>query len=163
MTEGTDTDKMLRRIFGKRYDELTDEALDAARTVGEWMKRNYKGYEKNTCDKRHSDEILKGIVSSVVSEYVGATPEEVFGKTRLHSIVEMRYIAYAVLRELTGYSFSETARHLGAKADHTTVAYGISKVNEWCEYDKYFRERYYTVRDRIYERIENLSLESTKS
>jgi chromosomal replication initiator protein len=63
------------------------------------------------------------------------------GEAKAHKFSHPRYAAFKILRENTGMSMPQIARHFGGR-DHTTVMHGLKRADELYDTKPYWRVRY---------------------
>lgn len=78
-------------------------------------------------------------ITSVVSEVMGVTHDEIFSRTRREPIVTARQLCYAVARNKTSIIASKIGVYY-KRADHTTVLHGANRINREMDVNKRMRE-----------------------
>jgi len=84
-------------------------------------------------------------IISEVSRTFNVTPDEILSKSHASHIVRARQVAIFVVRNITGLKQKEIGQKFGG-FDHTTVLYGLRKVDALMQKDPSFRD---TVNDII--------------
>ncbi len=72
-------------------------------------------------------EITPSLIINVVADHFGVKPEDISSKKRNSEFVQPRQVVMYLCRELTDVSLNNIAKLLGKK-DHTTIIYGINKI-----------------------------------
>lgn len=78
-----------------------------------------------------------------VSEKLSITIEEIKGKSRLRHIVEARQMCMYLVKERLNYSLTGTANIF--KKHHSTVIHALTTIDDLCESDKTFKEKFYKI------------------
>ena len=105
----------------------------------------YANLEKREITMELAESVLKDIISpnekkiitpeyivNTVAEHFDVTPEDIAGSKRNSKIVYPRQIAMYLIRTMTNSSLKAVGIVLGGK-DHSTVKYGIEKINDEAE------------------------------
>jgi chromosomal replication initiator protein len=84
-------------------------------------------------------------VLEAVGHYFDFTPETLAGKSRAKEIAEARHIAMYLLREDAHQRVTDVARLLGGR-DHSTVIYGLRKIDHALTTDPHFMRQIGEIR-----------------
>jgi chromosomal replication initiator protein len=90
------------------------------------------------------DEII-----TAVSKFYQVSEQEIKGRKRNRDIVRPRQVVMYLAREETQASLPEIGTELGGR-DHTTVIYGIEKVNGQQQQDSTLRRELLSIREQLY-------------
>lgn len=88
-------------------------------------------------------------VLRIVADYYRVSPEDLTGRSRTKDIAMARQVAMYLLREENELSLPQIGQILGGR-DHSTVRYGVEKVQEDIEHDDELRREITTMRDKVY-------------
>lgn len=88
-------------------------------------------------------------VVRIVAEHFRLRPEDLTGRTRTKEIAGARQVAMYLLREDNSLSLPVIGDLLGGR-DHSTVRYGVDKVENDLEVDDSLRREVMLLRDKIY-------------
>jgi len=89
------------------------------------------------------------IIETVATQF-GIGREKMLGRERSKDVVLPRQITMYLIREETNASLPEIGNALGGR-DHTTVMYGIDKINELMEKDDNLRRTIMAIRQQLYQ------------
>lgn len=109
--------KNIKRAPALPVAEPVEPQRDFLHVASDDMRRDY--------DRR----ITTHVILKAVAEATGVSLMDIKSARRLRHIVRARMIYYWIARNYTGRSFPEIGRTVGDK-DHTTVLYGVSRVND---------------------------------
>jgi chromosomal replication initiation ATPase DnaA len=103
---------------------------------------------------------FRDVILSAIDKELGIGTFKILGTRRDTSIVEARYIAYAIIKHRNRYiTLKEIAACLSEiPKHHTTIIHGLQNFEYFIETDKRFKEKYLKVIERI-KVIENESKE----
>lgn len=73
------------------------------------------------------------IIQRCVCEMAGVPLVAMQSSSRIARYVEVRWIAYAISRELTAKSYEEIGSNFRAGTDHGTILYGIGELRKRCD------------------------------
>ena len=85
-------------------------------------------------------EITPSSIINVVAEHFGVKPEDITSKKRNSEFVQPRQVVMYLCRKLTDTSQVNISKILGKK-DHTTVIYGVKKIEEELETNEELRNK----------------------
>jgi len=89
------------------------------------------------------------IIEAVATQFdIGR--DKLLGRERTRDVVLPRQIAMYLIREETNASLPEIGNALGGR-DHTTIMYGIDKINELMEKDDNLRRQIMAIRQQLYQ------------
>lgn len=89
-------------------------------------------------------EITPQLIIRVVAEHFGVKPEDITSKKRNSEFVEPRQVVMYLCRELTNVSQVSISKILNKK-DHTTVIYGVKKIETEMENNEELRNKVSTI------------------
>ena len=89
-------------------------------------------------------------VIEVVADFYGVPAEALRGPRRNKELVYPRQVAMYLAREETGASLPQIGEAFGGR-DHTTVLYGIEKVQGELEHNERLRREIMAIRERLYQ------------
>ena len=85
----------------------------------------------------------------IVADHFGLEVEDLTGRRRTGEIARARQVAMYFLREENGLSLPAVGELLGGR-DHTTVRYGVAKVENTLKQDDVLAEAVMALRQKIY-------------
>jgi chromosomal replication initiator protein len=88
-------------------------------------------------------------IIEVVADFYGVPAEALRGPRRNKELVYPRQVAMYLAREETGASLPQIGEAFGGR-DHTTVLYGIEKVQSELEHNERLRREIMAIRERLY-------------
>jgi len=88
-------------------------------------------------------------VIRAVAEFYRITEDEITGRRRNKEIVRPRQVAMYLARQETQSSLPEIGTALGGR-DHTTVIYGVEKINGQLEQDSTLRREVMAIQEQLY-------------
>ncbi|MFN3929627.1 MAG: chromosomal replication initiator protein DnaA, partial [Thermoflexus sp.] len=88
-------------------------------------------------------------IIEVVADFYGVPAEALRGPRRNKELVYPRQVAMYLAREETGASLPQIGEAFGGR-DHTTVLYGIEKVQSELEHNERLRREIMALRERLY-------------
>ena len=89
------------------------------------------------------------LVIEIVAAHYRLQPDELTGKRRPKNIAHARQVAMYLLREENGLSLPVIGEHLGGR-DHSTIRYGIGRVEKALDTDDALRRDIMQLREKIY-------------
>jgi chromosomal replication initiator protein len=89
------------------------------------------------------------IIDAVASQF-GIGREKLLGRDRSKEVVLPRQVAMYLIREETNASLPEIGNAIGGR-DHTTIMYGIDKINDLMEQDDNLRRQIMAIRQQLYQ------------
>ena len=92
--------------------------------------------------------ITPSLIINVVAEHFGVNPEDISSKKRNSEFVQPRQIVMYLCRDICGISLQNIANLLGKK-DHTTIIYGIKKVEEELQISEELRNKVDIIKKKI--------------
>jgi chromosomal replication initiator protein len=116
---------------------------------------------RTTLSPEQMDEALQDIVIApktlttekvieAVTQFYGVSQEELIGRRRNKEIIRPRQVAMYLARKETQASLPEIGALLGGR-DHTTVLYGVEKINGHLEEDSTLRREIMTIQEQLYQ------------
>lgn len=102
-------------------------------------------------DITNPQEIIE-MVSAELEIYV----EDIIGKSHNRLIVEARYIAIKMIKEMIP-SLTLTRIAKVFDRDHTSIIHALKQVDDWMKTDKDFFKKYKSVHSRIFTYIEHVN------
>ena len=93
---------------------------------------------KDIIDPGAKPEITPQFIIQAVAEHFNIPELDLVGQKRNKEIVYPRQVAMYLCREITGINYTEIASLLGKK-DHTTILYGIDKIDKAIKKDESLR------------------------
>ena len=100
---------------------------------------------------RETPRVSIGVIQRVVCDHFEVALSELLSKLRNASIVFPRQVAMYLARTETHASLPQIAAELGGR-DHTTVLYGIRKVEGQMEQDSTLRREIGSIQQQLYRR-----------
>ncbi len=88
-------------------------------------------------------------VIRIVADHFNLRAEDLTGRKRTKEIANARQIAMYLLREENDLSLPAIGEHLGGR-DHSTVRYGVERINEDLERDEALRMTILALREKVY-------------
>jgi len=95
--------------------------------------------------------LLPAQVVQAVAQFYNVEVDELTGRKRNKEIVRPRQVAMYLLRKETAASLPEIGEALGGR-DHTTVLYGIEKIEGQIDQDSVLRREIMAIQERLYNR-----------
>ncbi len=92
--------------------------------------------------------ITPTLIINVVAEHFGVDPLDISSKKRNSEFVQPRQIVMYLCREMCNVSLQNIA-HLLGKKDHTTIIYGIKKVEEELQVNEELRSKVDIIKKKI--------------
>ena len=90
-----------------------------------------------------------------VADYYRVPPEKLMGDNRTQTLRWPRYVARALVRDLTPGSYPEIAALFGIH--HASAIYAIKRVEEQCVASETFAAEFYTCREIAKREIERVA------
>ena len=116
---------------------------------------------RTTLSPAQLDEVLQDIVIApktlttekvieAVTQFYGVSQEELVGRRRNKEIIRPRQVAMYLARKETQASLPEIGALLGGR-DHTTVLYGVGKIEGHIEEDSTLRREIMAIQEQLYQ------------
>ncbi len=93
--------------------------------------------------------LTTSLVLSAVAKFYQVSEDAIRGRKRNKDIVRPRQVAMYLMRKETNSSLPDIGAALGGR-DHTTVLYGVEKINGLLEQDNTLRRQVMTIQDVLY-------------
>jgi chromosomal replication initiator protein len=91
------------------------------------------------------------IIASVANQF-GIDEDRLLSRERSREVALPRQVAMYLIREETSASLPQIGEVLGGR-DHTTIMYGVDKINDAMETDDALRRQVMSVRERLYREV----------
>lgn len=142
-------ERTLSAIFGKRYEEMSEEAKGAANEVLMWSEGLSTMHDKAIEAIQMRDSTIKAI-KRVVADYAGESVlHSALHNSQRRDAADLRAMMYRMLYELTNIPKSGLAKALGTGQNHSTVHIALRRADDLHLVDKRFRETYDTLIKRV--------------
>ena len=99
-----------------------------------------------TPDKKKK--ITPDLIIEETARYFNITPEDIMGSKRSNKIVHPRQISMYLIKEMTDSTLKQIGEIMGGK-DHTTILYGINKIEESLKTDGKLGDTVEAIKDNI--------------
>jgi chromosomal replication initiator protein len=91
-------------------------------------------------------------VLGAVARFYQVSEQKVTGRKRNKDIVRPRQVAMYLMRKETSASLPEIGQVLGGR-DHTTVIYGVEKIEGLLEQDNTLRREILSIKEELYRKV----------
>lgn len=119
-----DTVEDTRSLEGALLRVITQATTQAVEISEELARKTLLKKEEREASHLHADDVIK-----IVCEYYNIKPTQIKGPKRDANLVKARQVAMYLLKKELDLTFVEIGNVLGGR-DHTTVMYGVDKMEE---------------------------------
>lgn len=100
------------------------------------------------CPRPAKPQISVGLIQRIVCQDFEITLSEMVSPRRGAKVVLPRQVAYYIAKTMTARSYPEIGRIFGGR-DHTTVLYGVTKIQSMCDDNPEFAARVERIKLKI--------------